>query len=87
MSDAGAPQTLLPRVVTCPTCAGPSLYAPENRFRPFCSAPCKRIDLGAWASGSYRVAFAALVVPAALALALLVWRALQVRREESRKGQ
>ena len=41
----------------------------------------------AGASGSYRVAFAALVVPAALALALLVWRALQVRREESRKGQ
>ncbi|MBK8667721.1 MAG: MFS transporter [Burkholderiales bacterium] len=35
----------------------------------------------AGASGSYRVAFAALVVPAALALALLVWRALQVRRE------
>ena len=33
------------------------------------------------ASGSYRVAFAALAVPAALALGLLVWRALQARRE------
>lgn len=35
----------------------------------------------AGASGSYRVAFAALALPAAAALALLVWRALQVRRE------
>lgn len=32
-------------------------------------------------SDSYRVAFAALAIPAALALGLLVWRALQVRRE------
>jgi len=31
-------------------------------------------------SGSYRVAVAALAVPAALALALLVWRAIQARR-------
>ena len=33
------------------------------------------------ASGSYRVSFAALALPAALALALLTWRALQARRE------
>ncbi len=33
------------------------------------------------ATGSYRIAFAALTVPAALALGLLVWRALQARRE------
>lgn len=32
-------------------------------------------------SGSYRIAFAALAVPAALALALLVWRARQAQRE------
>lgn len=32
-------------------------------------------------SGSYRVAFAALALPAVLALALLVWRALRMRRE------
>ena len=35
-------------------------------------------------SGSYRVAFAALAVPAMLALALLVWRAVQARREAAR---
>ena len=32
-------------------------------------------------SGSYRLAFAALALPAALALGLLLWRAMQVRRE------
>ena len=36
------------------------------------------------ASGSYRVAFATLALPAAAALALLVWRALQARREAAR---
>lgn len=44
------------RQVKCPACGGPSLYAPENRWRPFCSERCRRIDLGAWASERYRVA-------------------------------
>ena len=43
------------RLVTCPACGGPSLYAPENRWRPFCSERCAQIDLGAWASEAYRV--------------------------------
>ncbi|WP_156385626.1 DNA gyrase inhibitor YacG [Ramlibacter sp. Leaf400] len=43
------------RVVTCPQCGGKSLYAPENRFRPFCSERCKNLDLGAWASESFRM--------------------------------
>ncbi|TFZ05330.1 DNA gyrase inhibitor YacG [Ramlibacter henchirensis] len=43
------------RVVTCPQCGGESLYAPENRWRPFCSERCKNLDLGAWASESFRV--------------------------------
>lgn len=43
------------RTVRCPACGGPSLYAPGNRFRPFCSERCKLIDLGAWASESFRV--------------------------------
>lgn len=43
------------RSVACPTCKGPSLYAPENPYRPFCSRRCRDIDLGAWASESYRV--------------------------------
>lgn len=43
------------RTVTCPTCGGQSLYAPANAFRPFCSERCKNMDLGAWASESFRV--------------------------------
>jgi len=44
-----------PRTVRCPACGGPSLYAPENRFRPFCSERCKRRDLGDWASERFRL--------------------------------
>ena len=43
------------RTVKCPTCGGPSLYAPENPYRPFCSERCKLQDLGAWASESFRL--------------------------------
>jgi hypothetical protein len=43
------------RIVTCPACRGPSVYAPANRWRPFCSERCRQIDLGAWASEGYRV--------------------------------
>jgi len=43
------------RVVRCPQCGGDSLYTPENRWRPFCSERCKNLDLGAWASESFRV--------------------------------
>ena len=41
--------------VTCPQCRGPSLYAPNNPYRPFCSERCKQMDLGAWASEEFRV--------------------------------
>ena len=44
------------KVVNCPTCAKPVEWKPENRFRPFCSDRCKKIDLGAWANEEYRVA-------------------------------
>jgi endogenous inhibitor of DNA gyrase (YacG/DUF329 family) len=43
------------RIVRCPRCGGDSVYAPTNRFRPFCSDRCKSSDLGAWASESYRL--------------------------------
>ena len=43
------------RILRCPQCGGESLWSPENPFRPFCSERCKLIDLGAWASESYRV--------------------------------
>jgi uncharacterized protein len=42
--------------VPCPTCRQPSLFAPTNPWRPFCSQRCRDIDLGAWASEGYRVA-------------------------------
>ncbi|MBK5204924.1 MAG: DNA gyrase inhibitor YacG [Polaromonas sp.] len=43
------------RLVVCPSCGGPSVYAPSNRFRPFCSERCKNLDLGAWASEDFRL--------------------------------
>jgi endogenous inhibitor of DNA gyrase (YacG/DUF329 family) len=30
-------------------------WHPESRYRPFCSERCKLIDLGAWATGQYRI--------------------------------
>lgn len=42
-------------IVRCPQCGGDSQWRPENKFRPFCSERCKLIDLGAWASETYRV--------------------------------
>ena len=43
------------KIVVCPTCSGTSVYASSNRFRPFCSERCKNVDLGAWASESFRM--------------------------------
>lgn len=39
----------------CPACGGDSVYAARNAFRPFCSARCKGMDLGAWANEEFRV--------------------------------
>lgn len=44
-----------PKLVSCPTCGGDSVYGPSNPFRPFCSERCKNIDLGAWASEDFRM--------------------------------
>ena len=44
-----------PRIVRGPACGGDSVYAPTTPFRPFCSERCKNLDLGAWASESFRV--------------------------------
>lgn len=43
------------RTVKCPACGGPSRYAPDNPYRPFCCERCKNLDLGAWASEEFRV--------------------------------
>jgi endogenous inhibitor of DNA gyrase (YacG/DUF329 family) len=31
------------------------MWDAANRYRPFCSERCRVIDLGAWASESYRI--------------------------------
>jgi endogenous inhibitor of DNA gyrase (YacG/DUF329 family) len=43
------------RTVPCPACGKQALYAPSNPWRPFCCERCKLMDLGAWASESYRI--------------------------------
>jgi endogenous inhibitor of DNA gyrase (YacG/DUF329 family) len=42
-------------LVKCPTCAGDSVYAPSNPYRPFCCERCKNIDIGAWANEDFRM--------------------------------
>ena len=43
------------RTVKCPTCGKSSEWSAGNKWRPFCSERCRKIDLGAWASDEYRV--------------------------------
>ena len=54
MSVVNPPESFKPRQVRCPACAGTSLYSPSNPYRPFCSARCKGVDLGAWASEEFK---------------------------------
>lgn len=53
--DVPPPPVAPLRLVSCPTCGGDSVYAASNPYRPFCSERCKKMDLGAWASESFRV--------------------------------
>ena len=41
--------------VNCPQCGAALSWDQSNPYRPFCSERCKLIDLGQWASESYRV--------------------------------
>lgn len=43
------------RMVSCPRCAAKVVWSSTNPWRPFCSEHCKMMDLGAWASESYRI--------------------------------
>jgi len=43
------------KIVNCPQCQAPVAWGSQSPFRPFCSARCRQIDLGAWASGEYCV--------------------------------
>jgi endogenous inhibitor of DNA gyrase (YacG/DUF329 family) len=45
----------MPTVVNCPTCGKEVEWISTSRFRPFCSARCKEIDLGAWAAEKYTI--------------------------------
>lgn len=44
-----------PRMVNCPRCGAAAPWSSANPFRPFCSERCKLIDLGQWATESYRI--------------------------------
>jgi len=48
-------QTPRQKFVACPQCGKNALWSAENPFRPFCSERCKLIDLGQWATESYRI--------------------------------
>lgn len=48
-------QSVVKRLVACPTCDTRTEYDPQNPYRPFCSKRCKLIDLGQWATESYRI--------------------------------
>lgn len=41
-------------MMRCPGC-DKAISWRDNPFRPFCSESCKLVDLGHWATGSYRV--------------------------------
>lgn len=46
---------IVKKPLTCPQCRRKTSWE-GNDSRPFCSERCKMIDLGAWASETYRVA-------------------------------
>jgi endogenous inhibitor of DNA gyrase (YacG/DUF329 family) len=46
-------------VVSCPTCGKKVEWTEANKYRPFCSERCKKIDLGAWAEEKYTIPGAA----------------------------
>lgn len=48
-----------PLAVRCPHCGAVVEWGQQSPFRPFCSERCRQIDLGAWASESYRIPGAA----------------------------
>jgi endogenous inhibitor of DNA gyrase (YacG/DUF329 family) len=50
MSKASNPKV---KVLCCPTCR--NIVLPKSEDFPFCSDRCRRIDLGKWASGDYKV--------------------------------
>lgn len=55
-SPSASTDSVVPvKLVKCPNCAGDSVYAASNPYRPFCSAYCKNSDFVAWANEDFRV--------------------------------
>jgi uncharacterized protein len=48
-----APKKKSAKLLRCPTCAELVLFDGEDF--PFCSDRCRKIDLGKWASGVYKI--------------------------------
>jgi len=44
-----------PKELNCPSCKKTVFWSEEYPYRPFCCHRCQLIDLGEWASESYRV--------------------------------
>jgi endogenous inhibitor of DNA gyrase (YacG/DUF329 family) len=42
-------------IVSCPQCKKDVPWTKDSLYRPFCSERCKLIDLGQWATESYRI--------------------------------
>lgn len=41
------------KILRCPTCR--MIVTPKDEDFPFCSDRCRKIDLGKWASGAYKI--------------------------------
>ncbi|MEM6710144.1 MAG: DNA gyrase inhibitor YacG [Pseudomonadota bacterium] len=63
------------RILPCPTCGNGAVFSARNPDRPFCSARCRLIDLGEWASESH-------VIPGQTALDDLMSGDLEVPPDE-----
>lgn len=48
------PTPTTPKTYPCPRCGTKAPWQ-DNPTKPFCSARCKLIDLGAWANEDYKV--------------------------------
>jgi endogenous inhibitor of DNA gyrase (YacG/DUF329 family) len=51
MADEEKPTERRPAAGRCPLCGKPRV----QRFRPFCSARCRDVDLGRWFDAAYAV--------------------------------
>ncbi len=55
MAESTSPAEPQSAAASCPICKHATSFAADNRYRPFCSARCQRIDLGNWLDERYVV--------------------------------